>query len=157
MLRSAYRVGSRFFRGAPDARSRAEDVAQEAVTRAYAYWERATRHDRPEAWIVTTATNVCREMARSDDRYRRSMTLLWRRQETRTADDEVVAAELRARLLGSLTQRERAVVVWRYLLDRSEKDTADGLHMSAGQVRETAHRASVKLHRMVGPDLKDLL
>lgn len=157
LLRCAYQVGSRYFRGAPDARARAEDVAQEAVTRAFANWERATGHGCPEAWIVVTATNVCREMARSDDRFRRSMPFLSTGKEIGGVDNDVVGADLRARLLGRLTPRERAVVVWRYLLDRSEKETAHGLDMTASQVRETAHRASTKLHRLVGVDVEELL
>ncbi|GIF62086.1 hypothetical protein Ais01nite_01210 [Asanoa ishikariensis] len=55
------------------------------------------------------------------------------------------------RSLRGLTHRERAVVVLRYFLDRTEKDTAAELGVSVGTVKSTNARALKKLR--VSPEL----
>jgi DNA-directed RNA polymerase specialized sigma24 family protein len=44
------------------------------------------------------------------------------------------------------------VVVLRYLLDRSESDTATELGISTGTVKSTASRALARLRTLVVPD-----
>src|SRR5262245_41253149 len=61
LLPFAYNVGYRFSgRSAPFA----EDVAQEALTRAYGAWERIRDHPNLEAWVTTTAFHVAVELSR---------------------------------------------------------------------------------------------
>ena len=49
--------------------------------------------------------------------------------------------------LRQLTRRERAVVVLRYLDDRTEADVAHMLQMGVGTVKATSHKALRKLRR----------
>lgn len=148
---TAYKVGMRFFRGSPQRHHRAEEVAQETLTRAYEFWERARRHGKPEAWVVMTATNVCQELVRKERRATRpspfAAPLV-----APGGEDDVDAAAFLAGGLRHLTKREREVVVWRYLLDASEAETAEELGMTTGQVKETASRGRTKLRRVLGDE-----
>jgi RNA polymerase sigma factor (sigma-70 family) len=47
--------------------------------------------------------------------------------------------------LGTLTAQQRSIVVLRYFDDRSEKEVADLLGVSAGTVKSTASRAVAQL------------
>ncbi|MEU1747654.1 sigma factor-like helix-turn-helix DNA-binding protein [Micromonospora arida] len=49
--------------------------------------------------------------------------------------------------LRQLTRRERAVVVLRYVDDRTEADVAALLHLRVGTVKATCHKALRKMRR----------
>lgn len=140
-------VARRFFGFGPVASQRAEDVAQETLTRAFEHWERATRHGRVDAWVATTATNVCLELTRKS-----------RQREVDTSSFDVAGlepaarvddADLLARALRQLTTRERDVVVWRHLLDCSEAETAEALGITVSQVKDAGHRGRRKLEALL--------
>lgn len=61
------------------------------------------------------------------------------------------------RALMSLSVKQRRVVVLRYLLDRSEAETAAELGISAGTVKSTASRALARLRTLVVPDAEGSL
>ena len=120
---------------------RAEDLLQTALTKAWFAWRRI---EDPEAYvrrvIVTTSASW------------------WRRRwnaETPSADlpDRTPAAPTDSAdtdrdlwvAIGHLPRRQRAVVVLRYLEDRSEHDTAELLGCSVGTVKSQASRALAKL------------
>lgn len=136
-------VARRFFGPGLTGSQRAEDIAQETLTRAFEHWERATRHDRVDAWVATTATNVCLEVARkgrrSDDRISGLPA------PSLDTEQSVDDADALARALRRLTARERDVVVWRHLLDCSEAETAEALGITVSQVKDAAHRGRRKL------------
>ena len=56
-----------------------------------------------------------------------------------------------AQALRRLPRRQRDVVVLRYLADLSEADVAASLGVSAGSVKQHAHRAVDALRRALGP------
>jgi RNA polymerase sigma factor (sigma-70 family) len=56
-----------------------------------------------------------------------------------------------------LPVKQRRVVVLRYLLDRSEAETAAELGISAGTVKSTASRALARLRILVVPDAEGSL
>lgn len=130
----AYRVGYRLLGTRPEA----EDVAQEALARAYARWRRVQGHAEP--WVARVAANLALDRLRSHDRSRRGALPA---RDVAAPDDGGRAALDRlelARLLASLPRRQREVVVLRYLADRSEADTARELGTSVGSVKRHAHR-----------------
>ena len=118
----------------------AEDLVQTALTKAWFAWRRI---DEPEAYVrrimVTTSASW------------------WRRRwtgETPTDEPESTRA---ARLeepagsqdlwvaIGHLPRRQRAVVVLRYLEDRTEADTAALMGCSVGTVKSQCAKALAKL------------
>ncbi len=119
----------------------AEDLLQTALTKAWFAWSRV---QDPEAYVrrvmVTTSASW------------------WRRRWTRETPTEVPperptsvgsgALEDGQDLwdaIGHLPRRQRAVVVLRYLEDRTEADTADLMGCSVGTVKSQCAKALAKL------------
>ena len=120
-------------------RTASEDLAQEALIRAYARWD--ALDDRREGWVVTTTVRLVIGGWRRDRRAagaadsRGSSTV-----------DAVVAERLDLlRLLAALPRRQREVAVLRYLEDRSEREVAELLGCSVGSVKRHASRAAIAL------------
>lgn len=143
----AYRVAYRLVGSRPVA----EDVAQEALARAFARWRRIGGHAEP--WVARVAANLALDHLRSAAHRRRSplevdLALPGGAGDAaaaaRTDATEVDRMEL-ARLLASLPRRQREVIVLRYLGDRSEADTASALGTSVGTVKRHAHRGLATL------------
>jgi RNA polymerase sigma factor (sigma-70 family) len=122
-------------------RTEAEDVAQEAVARAYARWRRV--HDHAAPWVARVAANLALDRLRAKGR-RRQVELIDAASRGSAERAAVDRLEL-ARLLESLPRRQREVVVMRYLADRSEADTAEALGTSVGSVKRHAHRGLATL------------
>ncbi|MCU1356803.1 MAG: putative polymerase subfamily sigma factor [Acidimicrobiales bacterium] len=144
----AYRVAYRLLGSRPEA----EDVAQEAMTRAYARWRRVRGHAEP--WVARVATNLALDSLRRRARRPESVVDLARSTGEDRGDrsDRRPSAESAAidrielgRLLAQLPRRQREVVVLRYLADRSEIDTASELGTSVGSVKQHAHRGLAAL------------
>lgn len=60
------------------------------------------------------------------------------------------------RALATLTEKQRRIVVLRYLMDPSEADVADDLDVSIGTVKSTASRALADLRVALGSRYADL-
>lgn len=132
----AYRVAFRLL----GQRDEAEEVAQEALARAFASWRRVASYDEP--WVARVATNLAIDVHRR------------RRPSTELKDDVVVPGDLAARVLERhglieslrrLPRRQRQVVVLRYLADLSERQVADLLGTTVGSVKQHCHRAMTRL------------
>jgi RNA polymerase sigma-70 factor (sigma-E family) len=122
----------------------AEDLVQEALTRTGVHWRRVVRKDDPEGYVRTTMLRI--------------MATRWRRPKREVAvavppepaveDHELERllsdASLRARL-AELPPRMRAVLVLRYVEQRSEKEIARLLGCSTGTVKSQASRALARL------------
>ncbi|MBW6438033.1 SigE family RNA polymerase sigma factor [Actinoplanes hulinensis] len=127
----------------------AQDLVQGALAKAYARWPRI--HGDAEAYVRKIIYN---------DRvsaWRRPA----RRNEVPVADvpdradearhDQAVADQITVReALLSLPARQRAVLVMRYLEDRSLEETAEVLGCRPGTVASQASRALSKLRELVG-------
>ncbi|HET9610649.1 MAG TPA: sigma-70 family RNA polymerase sigma factor [Acidimicrobiales bacterium] len=146
----SYRVA---YRLAGD-RTEAEDLAQEALARAYASWRTVAAYD--EAWVARVTTNLAisrwrrhRRVVASGDRDAAE------RAEAPHLPDPLDRVELVA-ALRSLPRRQREVVALRYLADLAEADVAAALGCAAGTVKQHAHRGLAALRRHLGragPDL----
>jgi len=130
-------------------REAAQDLVQGALAKAYARWPRI--HGDAEAYVRKIIYN---------DR-----ASAWRRAGTR---NEVIVAEVPDRAverhhdqdvtdritvqkaLLTLPTRQRAVLVMRYLEDRSVEETAEVLGCRPGTVASQASRALSKLRQLVG-------
>jgi RNA polymerase sigma-70 factor (sigma-E family) len=124
-------------------RHAAEDAVQAALVRTYAAWRRVRRDD---AFAYTRRVLV------------NYLTDKWRRRlkEYATGDlpepparadvaDEVVLRQWLTGALGTLTLRERTVIVMRYLFDLPEETVARDLGITPGTVKSTSSRALAKL------------
>jgi RNA polymerase sigma-70 factor (sigma-E family) len=121
----------------------AEEAVQTALVRTYAAWSRVRRDDA-FAYARRTLVNYV------TDRWRRKL------KEYPTDDvpehpagpdiaDEVALRQWVTGALATLTARERAVIVLRYLFDLPEATVARDLGISPGTVKSTSSRALAKL------------
>lgn len=131
-------------------RSEAEDVAQEALARAYLHW--GSVHTYAEPWVVRVASNLAIGSWRKRRRLVHGLE----------ADENEGVAGLETRLpdhlelraaLAALPRRQREVVVLRHLGGFSERETAEALGCSTGTVKQHASRGLAALRQRLGlPD-----
>ncbi len=120
----------------------AAEATAEAFVRAYVRWRSVRRHPNPVGWVVTTALN-----------YQRSR---WRR---RTIVASLPAAPFPppeepldpviVRALRALPERQREVVVLRFLCDLSTEQTASLLGIAMGTVTAHVHRSMTALRKVL--------
>jgi RNA polymerase sigma-70 factor (ECF subfamily) len=142
--------------------SEAEDVTQDAFIKAYRSLDkfRAGAPFRP--WLLGIVRNEALNRVRGAKR-RHGLAL-------RVANDpvsgdaapspeaEVTSEEERGRLLAlieDLPERYRSVVVLRYLLDLSERETSEILGLAAGTVKSRCSRALERLRRRLAVEYGD--
>lgn len=120
----------------------AEDAAQTALVRTYASWSRIRNGD-PYGYarsvlvshLVDTWRRPIREYPSDDLPERRGGDMA----------EEVATRRWLVTALGTLTARERAVVVLRHYFDLPEAQVARELDVSVGTVKSTSSRALEKL------------
>jgi RNA polymerase sigma-70 factor (sigma-E family) len=123
----------------------ADDLVQEALAKAYSHWRKVQEAENPSAYVRRILINESRRS--------------WRRNRNTAAhpaDDpaDIAVADMsdsvvnRAELiqaLQSLSVRQRATVVLRFLEGLSERETAAALGCSEGTVKSQTSRALIKL------------
>lgn len=116
-------------------RELAEDALNEAMARALQRWKQVAHFANPEGWVYRVAMN---------------WALSWMRRRRRERDrpgPSRAAAELQApdpdlvRALAQLSVEHRSVVVCRFFLDWSVKQTAQSLDIAPGTVKSRLARA----------------
>ena len=127
--------------------SMAEDMALEALARAYARWKAVSRMAYPQAWVMRVVTNAAL------DEVRRKRALAPMKQ-MRDAPDDWAQREDLIRALRRLTRRQQEVVVLRYIADMSEGDVARTLGIDAGTVKTHLHRAMPHLREHLAPSVQ---
>ena len=141
LFAAARRVAVRLVGGGAEA----DDVAAEALARAYARWPKVRDLEYRDAWVMRVAANVALDALR---RAKRPLPT-----PTPAVTDPAEATATRVALvqaLRRLPRRQRDVVVLRYLADLSEADVAESLGVSAGAVKQHAHRGVDALRRALG-------
>jgi RNA polymerase sigma-70 factor (sigma-E family) len=126
-------------------RTEAEDVAQEALARAFVHWRKIRGY--AEAWVVRVASNL------AIDTWRRTQRV------DPSADTDGVESSAPGpsaqrvdlhRALASLSKRQREVLVLRFLADQPEADVARVLGCSVGSVKQHASRGLTTLRTTMG-------
>lgn len=140
----AFRVGRRIL-GDP---ATAEDVAAEAMARAYAHWRKIGDQPWREGWVVRVATNLALDVARSRNR----MTDAAVAEEGREDDDVAVRLAL-VEAMARLPKRQREVVALRHLAGLSEAETAAALRVSTGSVKTHMSRGIAALRSRMGESI----
>lgn len=127
----------------------AQDVVQQVYVRLYVAWPRLRRADAFHAYARRTVISVVRDDGRRP----------WRRQERVTgrvpdmpgADPHAVVDTRIAliRYLQQLPERQRTVIVLRYLEDMTVEQTAELLRIEPGTVKSQASRGLATLRRLL--------
>ena len=132
-------------------RAAAEDVAAEALARAYARWPTVGSLPYRDGWLLRVATNL------AIDRLRR------RPPELRPAPDAGEFEEgvdlrmaLNAALL-TLAPRQRQAITLRYLGGLSDREVAEALGISLGSVKTHIHRGLSGLRARLGSGLEEVV
>jgi RNA polymerase sigma-70 factor (sigma-E family) len=119
----------------------AEDMLQIAMGKVYKSWQRVSRVEHPRSYARAILANEVSTWWR-----RRSSSELpvdtWPESaSTSGLEDQVVDADLMWQALGTLSARQRAVVVLRYYEGLSGPEIASALGISEGAVKSHTHRA----------------
>jgi RNA polymerase sigma factor (sigma-70 family) len=144
LFRRAFRVARRIL-GDP---ATAEDVAAEAMARAYAHWRKIGDEPWREGWVVRVATNLALDVARSRTRMTDAAIA-----ERGREDDDVAVRLALLEAMARLPKRQREVVALRHLAGLSEAETAAALRVSAGSVKTHLSRGLASLRSRMGTEI----
>jgi RNA polymerase sigma-70 factor (sigma-E family) len=132
---------------------RGDDLVQQAITRLYTQWRRASRTQNLDAYVYKILLR-----AFLDERRLRWATVRLRaapvEPDAGRADADP-AAEVANRMmlhdaLGTLPAKQRAILVLRFLADRSVDEVADILAIPPGTVKSQTHAGLSALRRLLG-------
>jgi RNA polymerase sigma factor (sigma-70 family) len=134
----------------------AEELAQDALIRACARWDRdVSRMASPLGWTFRVGVNLARSQFRRRLAERRALA---RHGSSRGEAPELQSADamdVRA-ALALLPARQREAVVMRYVLDLSAAQVGAAMSLSPGAVRVLTHRAVTALRTTLDIDIDDL-
>ena len=142
----AYRLAYRILGSGPAA----EDVAAEALTRAFADWERVGHLPYRDAWVLRVAVNLAL------DQVRRPQIRLGAAE----ADDPSEAVALRVALfeaLRALPTRQRDAIALKFFADLSQAEVARVLGISTGTAKTHIHRGIAALRTEFSDEIGDKL
>ena len=131
----------------------AEDIAAEALARAYAHWPRVSTLEYRDGWVLRVAANL------AVDRVRRHPDVIATpvRGAGPDADELVVLRIALVAALGSLPRRQRQAVALRYLGDLTDGQVAVALGISVGSVKTHIHRGLGALRVRLGPGIEEVV
>lgn len=131
-------------------RGAAEEAVQDAFIALHRNWCSVRDRSALHAYLRAAVVNRCRSVHRGRARRVRATEPLTPDLVSRPGvDAEALAHEaslLVAARVRDLPQRQREVIVCRYYLDLTERQTADLLQVSLGSVKKHASRALAALH-----------
>jgi RNA polymerase sigma-70 factor (sigma-E family) len=123
----------------------AEDLVQASLARTWLRWQRIRRRDDPEIYVRRVMVSTWVNWSRRKWRGERPGDDLPDRPAPGDLASEAVARVAVRRALGSLTDRQRAVLVLRVYDDLTEAQTAQVLGCAVGTVKSTMSQALAKL------------
>ena len=135
-----------------------EDVAAEALARAYARWNVVRRMDQPEAWVMRVTVNLVIDSSRRHKLFSQTMPVLATTERESAAFDENIAIR-RALVaaLGTLPKRQRETIALRYLAELDEEDISRSLDISPSSVRTHVQRGLATLRERMGASFEGSL
>jgi RNA polymerase sigma-70 factor (ECF subfamily) len=125
----------------------AEDVVQEAFTRAAARWSRVRAYQAPEAWVRRVALNEAFTVMRRAKRQLRLLGRLAPPQEAPELPSDML--DLLAAMRG-LPANQREVLVLHYLVELSLEEVARHLRIPGGTAKSRLARGRRALARALG-------
>jgi RNA polymerase sigma factor (sigma-70 family) len=136
----------------------AEDLAAEALARAYSRWNALRKLEKPEAWIMRVTVNLVIDYTRRHKLLTKAMPSLAPLDEPLGRFDEHVA--VRAALvteLAALPRRQREAISLRYLAELDEDDISRSLQISPSSVRTHVQRGLATLRERLGASVEGSL
>jgi RNA polymerase sigma-70 factor (ECF subfamily) len=130
----------------------AEDLAQEALARAFKSWSRIRRLDSPGGYVHRMAINMAMSSFRRRAAERRAQARAGIDHEQTTNPDTAIAIAVRSALDG-LRVEQRRVLVLRYFLGFSVDETAELLRMPTGTVKTHTTRGLAALRTLLDEPL----
>lgn len=128
---------------------RAEELVQAALVRTYLAWGTA-RQREPLAYARRVLANLRIDGWR---KHRREVLTGAPPEQALAAEaDRLAERDRLVRALGTLSPRQRRVVVLRHLVGLSEREVADDLGVSVGTVKSTASRGLAQLRSVLGEE-----
>lgn len=129
----------------------AEDIAAEAMARAYARWPQIHALPWRDGWVLRVTTNLAIDTARIRSRPWKSQII-----ESHADGADAVAVQLALlAALRALPRRQREAIGLRYLADFGEAEVAETLGVSAGTVKTHLHRGVATLRRRLGTTFEE--
>ena len=132
----------------------AEDLAQQTLVQAYRSWDKVSRADHPDAYLRRMMTNLYVSGQRPRSR-RLELLTDTPPEPARAAGPGPDAGRELWPHVASLPPRQRAVIVLRYYEQLSEREIAEALGCSTGNVKSTAHRALKALRVAIDSEAHD--
>jgi RNA polymerase sigma-70 factor (ECF subfamily) len=127
----------------------AEDLAQEALARAFTRWSRIRDLEAPGAYVHRIAMNLATSAFRRRSAERRAHARAGVGRDTGHEPDTAGGIAVRA-ALATLRPEQRKVIVLRYFLGHSVDETAALLGMPAGTVKTHTTRGIAALRTSLG-------
>lgn len=129
-------------------RTLAEDVAAEALARAFARWPSVSRLESPQAWVLRVATNLTIDTVRRQRLTTQILPSLVLIDDGGGRFDDDVAARLAlVAALEALPKRQREAIALYYLGGLSEDEVSRSLEISPSSVRTHLQRGLATLRR----------
>ena len=128
-------------------RATAEDVAADALSRAYVRWEQVRLLPHRDAWVLRVAHNLAVNVVR-----RRPVVI--RGPDATALEDEVARHLALAAALATLPHRQRQVVVLRHFAGMSELEIGRWLGVTHGTVKTHLRRGQSALRSHFDADLQ---
>jgi RNA polymerase sigma-70 factor, ECF subfamily len=125
----------------------AEEIVQEAFTRASVRWPRLRDYDVPEAWVRRVAMNLAADRARSLRRQASALLRLGPPPTVPAASAETLAL---VQALRTLPVRQRQAIVLHYLVDLPVEEVAQVLAVRGGTVKSLLARGRRGLAARLG-------
>lgn len=131
----------------------AEEVVQEAFTRAAGRWQWLREYDQPELWVRRVAINLATDGRR---RVRRRLAVLAQLDAEAAAVVPPISVDglAVAAALATLPRRQRQVVVLHYLFDVPVREVARQLSMPVGTVKSRLARARSALAEQLDVEIE---
>jgi RNA polymerase sigma-70 factor (ECF subfamily) len=120
-----------------------EELAQEALARAWARWARVSRLESPEGWVYRVGLNLARSRFR---RARAEQRAFARMTSAAPADALAVADAIAVRdAVATLPERQRIAVILRYFADLPAITVAEVMDCAPATVRSLTSQAIERL------------
>lgn len=149
ILPRVYRLVSR----TTDDHAAAEDMAAEALARAYARWPAIRELPYRDGWVLRTAANLSVDVARRQARFPwGKLRSAQRDGDGTTLEDLVADRRTLAVALARLPARQREAVTLRYLGGLTLEETATTMHLGVETVRTHVTRGLAAMRKSLGSD-----